>query len=153
MALLSVLISGIIFMLGYYIKFSSVLIGTVVQYFGGSTSFFATQYLETIYKNYRSDKLSQEILIKYLRDIDNSIKENVLDIDDINNLKNFLDYDFISKHTKFELSDKNIFENKSLIDDVYNNLNKNLTILKFAGLLLSDIGVGKTTLINEFKKV
>ena len=89
MALLSVLISGIIFMLGYYIKFSSVLIGTVVQYFGGPTSFFATQYLETIYKNYRSDKLSQEILIKYLRDIDNSIKENVLDIDDINNLKNF----------------------------------------------------------------
>ena len=83
MSFIAYVVSGTIFMIGYYIKqyFSSAVLGSVVQYFGGPTAFYATQYVESIIKNYRFDKISQQILIKYLEDIDMSIKENVLDIE------------------------------------------------------------------------
>ena len=45
---------------------------------------------------------------------------------------------------------KKIYINESLLDEVYNNLDKNYKQTKFSGLLLGDIGTGKTTLINEF---
>ena len=144
-------------MLGYYIKeyFSSALIGTVIQYFGGPAGFYATQYVENIYKHYRFRKDSQEILFKYLRDIDKSIKWHVLDIDDMEMLENFLDYSFISQQTKIELNDnqKNIYVNRSMIEQVYDDLTKNLKIVKYAGLVLGDIGAGKTTLINELLRL
>ncbi len=144
-------------MIGYYIKqyFSSAVLGSVVQYFGGPTAFYATQFVESIIKNYRFDKISQQILIKYLEDIDMSIKENVLDIEDIEMLKNFLDYSFITQQTKIELNEhqKNIYVNRSMIEGVYDDLKKNLTILKYAGLVIGDIGAGKTTLINELLRL
>ena len=157
MALLAYLVSGTVFMIGYFIKqfFTSSVMGSIVQYFGGPAGFFVTQYLEGIYKNYRFNSLAQEILIKYLRDIDISIKENVLDIEDQINLENFLDYTFISSQTNFELNNdkKNIYVNQSLIESVYEDLKRNFEIVKFAGLVIGDIGVGKTTLINELLKL
>ena len=154
MALLSYLISGSVFLIGYFLKqlFSSN-IGAIVQYMGGPASFYVTQYLENIYKNYRFNKLSQTILIKYLENIDLSIKENVLDIYDKKNLEKFLDYSFIKSQTDFELKDKNIYLNMTMIENVYDNIKHNLRILKFAGLVIGDIGVGKTTLINELLKL
>ena len=152
MAILAYLVSGTVFLLGMVIRqFFSSSFGQIVQYMGGPAGFYVTQYLESIYKNYRYDKMSQTILIKYLEDVDISIKENVIDINDTNNLEKFLDYKFIQSQTNFELNhnQKAIYLNESMIDEVYNYLNKNLRIMKFAGLVIGDIGVGKTTLINE----
>ncbi len=156
-SVLGFLVSGTVLMLGYFMKtfFSSPLLGSVVQYFVGPASYFATQYIESMYTNYRYDRTAQEILVKYLHDTDLSIKENVIDINDINHLKKFLDYNFISSQTNYELNSikENIYLNNSMVEEVYDELTKYFNITKFAGLVIGDIGVGKTTLINELLKL
>ena len=157
MSLFAYLLSGTVVMIGYFIKqmYTDAAIGSVLQYFGGPAGYFAGQYLESVFKNYKHKKFSQEILIKYLRDIDISIKENVLDNDDIDMLQNFFDYNFILQQTKLEHNEnqKDIYVNRSMVEEVYTYLTKNLEIVKFAGLVLGDIGTGKTTLINELLRL
>lgn len=149
MYLFGPVLSGTLIVIGYILKqmYIDPFIDSVPQYFG--------QYLESVFKNYKYKKLSQEILIKYLRDIDISIKENVLDIDDMNMLQNFFDYNFILQQTQFEIIEiqKNFPLNQSLIEEIYTSLSKNLEIVKFAGLVVGGIGTGKTTLINELLKL
>ena len=136
-------------MINYLIPNS--IIGSLIGYVGGPSSYIVTQYIENIYKNYKYNSQAQEILAKYLKGIDKSIKENVLDITDENNLENFLDYNFIISQTNFELNNfqKELFINESIIDEVYTDIKKYLKLTKYAGLVIGDIGVGKTTLINE----
>jgi hypothetical protein len=101
-------------------------------------------------KNMGNSRVAAKILFKYSNDIDNSIKDNVFDISDISSIEEFLDYKFIYSQTEYELMNKKIYINESLLDEVYNKLDKNYKQTKFSGLLLGDIGTGKTTLINEF---
>ena len=151
MGLFSALVSGGIMMMGVFFSmlrpdspFSS-----IIKYFGGPTGYIVAEYLQKIYKEYRHDKVAKRILEKYIKNLDSSIKENVLDISDIDNVEKFLDYNFIFSQTKYELNYKKIFVNESVIDEVYEELTKNFELTKFSGLVLGDIGTGKTTLINE----
>ena len=70
-------------------------------------------------------------------------------------LQNFFDYNFILQQTKLEHNEnqKDIYVNRSMVEEVYTYLTKNLEIVKFAGLVLGDIGTGKTTLINELLRL
>ena len=123
--------------------------GNIFKYYIGPAGYMVSEYIQNIYKNYSNNKIAQRLLLKYLEDIDVSIKENVLDISNINDIEKYLDYNFILSQTKYELSFKKIFINESLIDDVFNDLSKNFKLTQFSGLVLGDIGTGKTTLINE----
>ena len=67
-------------------------------------------------------------------------------------IKNFLDYNLISLNTKNELNNTNIYTNESLIDEVYDEINKTNKMVKFSGLLFGDIEIGKTTHINNLLK-
>ena len=153
MAILSTLVSGTIFMLGIMFKYfiPNSIVGSLITYFGGPSSFIITQFIQNIYKDYKYNQRAQDILFKYVKDIDISIKENVLDITKTNDLENFLDYNFILSQTNFELNNfqKKIYINESIIEEVFTDLNKYLKLTKYAGLVIGDIGVGKTTLINE----
>jgi len=108
-----------------------------------------SEFFQKLYKNYRNDRIAAKILMKYLDDVDNSIKENVFDINDISSVEEFLDYKFIYSQTEYELMNKKIYINETLLDETYTSLNKNFKLTKFSGLVLGDIGTGKTTLINE----
>lgn len=151
MAFLSVLLSSSIVMIGIILKAinpdSS--IGSILKYYIGPAGYMVSDYLSNIYYNYKNSKISQNILLKYLEDIDISIRQNVLDISNIEDVEKFLDYNFILSQTKFELSNKKLFVNESVIDEVFNDLSKNFKLTQFSGLVLGDIGTGKTTLINE----
>ena len=102
MGLFSALVSGGIMMMGVFFSmlrpdspFSS-----IIKYFGGPTGYIVAEYLQKIYKEYRHDKVAKRILEKYIKNLDSSIKENVLDISDIDNVEKFLDYNFIFSQTK-----------------------------------------------------
>ena len=151
MGFLFAIMSGSIVMIGIILKATNPdsSLGNIFKYYIGPAGYMVTEYIQNIFKNYSNNKIAQQILIKYLEDIDSSIKENVLDISNINDLEKYLDYTFILSQTKYELNSKKIFINESLIDDVFKDLSKNFKLTEFSGLVLGDIGTGKTTLINE----
>ena len=151
MGFLSFLFSGLIISLGILIQtiYPEQNIGNFIRNYAGIPVYIVSEFVQNLIKNYRNDKIAAIILMKYLNDVDNSIKENVFDINDISSIEEFLDYKFIYSQTEYELINKKIYINESLLDEVYYNLNKNFKLTKFSGLVLGDIGTGKTTLINE----
>lgn len=151
MGFLSVLFSGLVITLGILIQtiYPEQNIGNFIRNYAGIPVYLVSEFVQNLIKNYRNDKIAANILMKYLDDVDNSIKENVFDINDITSIEEFLDYKFIYSQTEYELINKKIYINESLLDEVYYNLNKNFKLTKFSGLVLGDIGTGKTTLINE----
>ena len=151
MGFLSVLFSGLVITLGILIQtiYPEQSIGNFIRNYAGIPVYLLSEFFQNLIKNYRNDKIAARILMKYLEDVDNSIKENVFDINDMTSIEEFLDYKFIYSQTEYELMNKKIYINESLLDEVYFNLNKNFKFTKFSGLVLGDIGTGKTTLINE----
>ena len=151
MGFFSAVISGIIITLGILIQtiFPEQNIGNFIRNYAGIPVYIVSEFSQRLYKNYRNDRIAAKILMKYLDDVDNSIKENVFDINDISSVEEFLDYKFIYSQTEYELMNKKIYINETLLDETYTCLNKNFKLTKFSGLVLGDIGTGKTTLINE----
>ena len=152
MGFLSFIISGLMITLGILIQtlFPGQQIGVFIRNYAGLPVYLLSELVQNLMKNMGNNRVAARILIKYSNDIDNSIKENVFDISDISSIEEFLDYKFIYSQTEYELMNKKIYINESLLDEVYNKLDKNYKQTKFSGLLLGDIGTGKTTLINEF---
>ena len=152
MGFLSFIISGLMITLGILIQtlFPEQQIGVLIRNYAGIPVYLLSELVQNLMKNMGNNRVAARILIKYSNDIDNSIKENVFDISDISSIEEFLDYKFIYSQTEYELMNKKIYINESLLDEVYNKLDKNYKQTKFSGLLLGDIGTGKTTLINEF---
>ena len=152
MGFLSFMISGLMITLGILIQtlFPEQQIGVLIRNYAGIPVYLLSELVQNLMKNMGNNRVAAIILIKYSNDIDNSIKENVFDISDISSIEEFLDYKFIYSQTEYELMNKKIYINESLLDEVYNKLDKNYKQTKFSGLLLGDIGTGKTTLINEF---
>ena len=152
MGLLSFIISGLMITLGILIQtlFPDQQIGVFIRNYAGLPIYLLSELVQNLMKNMGNNRVAARILLKYSNDIDNSIKENVFDISDISSIEEFLDYKFIYSQTEYELMNKKIYINESLLDEVYNKLDKNYKQTKFSGLLLGDIGTGKTTLINEF---
>jgi len=152
MGFLSFMISGLMITLGILIQtlFPEQQIGVLIRNYAGIPVYLLSELVQNLMKNMGNNRVAARILIKYSNDIDNSIKENVFDISDISSIEEFLDYKFIYSQTEYELMNKKIYINESLLDEVYNKLDKNYKQTKFSGLLLGDIGTGKTTLINEF---
>ena len=151
MGLLSFIFSGLIVSLGIIIQtiYPEQNIGNFIRNYAGIPVYIVSEFIQNIYKNFQNDRIAARIMMKYSDNIDNSIKENVFDISDISSVEDFLDYKFIYSQTEYELMNKKIYLNETLLDDVYSNLNKNFKLTKFSGLVLGDIGTGKTTLINE----
>ena len=151
MGFVSMVFSGIIIALGFLYQtiYPEQNLGNIITKFAGIPIYIVTEFVQNLYKNYQNDKISAKIIMKYSDNIDNSIKENVFDISDISSIEEFLDYKFIYSQTEYELMNKKIYINESLLDEVYTNLNKKFKLTKFSGLVLGDIGTGKTTLINE----
>ena len=152
MGFLSFIISGLMITLGILIQtlFPEQQIGVLLRNYAGIPVYLLSELVQNLMKNMGNNRVAARILLKYSNDIDNSIKENVFDISDISSIEEFLDYKFIYSQTEYELMNKKIYINESLLDEVYNKLDKNYKQTKFSGLLLGDIGTGKTTLINEF---
>ena len=152
MGFLSFMISGLMITLGILIQtlFPEQQIGVLIRNYAGIPVYLLSELVQNLMKNMGNNRVAARILLKYSNDIDNSIKENVFDISDISSVEEFLDYKFIYSQTEYELMNKKIYINESLLDEVYNKLDKNYKQTKFSGLLLGDIGTGKTTLINEF---
>ena len=152
MGFLSFMISGLMITLGILIQtlFPDQQIGVFIRNYAGIPVYLLSELVQNLMKNMGNNRVAARILLKYSNDIDNSIKENVFDISDISSIEEFLDYKFIYSQTEYELMNKKIYINESLLDEVYNKLDKNYKQTKFSGLLLGDIGTGKTTLINEF---
>ncbi len=152
MGFLSFMISGLMITLGILIQtlFPEQQIGVFIRNYAGIPVYLLSELVQNLMKNMGNNRVAARILLKYSNDIDNSIKENVFDISDISSIEEFLDYKFIYSQTEYELMNKKIYINESLLDEVYNKLDKNYKQTKFSGLLLGDIGTGKTTLINEF---
>ena len=152
MGFLSFIISGLMITLGILIQtlFPEQQIGVLIRNYAGIPVYLLSELVQNLMKNMGNNRVAARILLKYSNDIDNSIKENVFDISDISSIEEFLDYKFIYSQTEYELMNKKIYINESLLDEVYNKLDKNYKQTKFSGLLLGDIGTGKTTLINEF---
>lgn len=146
------MISGLMITLGILIQtlFPEQQIGVLIRNYAGIPVYLLSELVQNLMKNMGNNRVAARILLKYSNDIDNSIKENVFDISDISSIEEFLDYKFIYSQTEYELMNKKIYINESLLDEVYNKLDKNYKQTKFSGLLLGDIGTGKTTLINEF---
>lgn len=146
------MISGLMITLGILIQtlFPEQQIGVLIRNYAGIPVYLLSELVQNLMKNMGNNRVAARILIKYSNNIDNSIKENVFDISDISSIEEFLDYKFIYSQTEYELMNKKIYINESLLDEVYNKLDKNYKQTKFSGLLLGDIGTGKTTLINEF---
>ena len=146
------MISGLMITLGILIQtlFPGQQIGVLIRNYAGIPVYLLSELVQNLMKNMGNNRVAARILLKYSNDIDNSIKENVFDISDISSIEEFLDYKFIYSQTEYELMNKKIYINESLLDEVYNKLDKNYKQTKFSGLLLGDIGTGKTTLINEF---
>ena len=146
------MISGLMITLGILIQtlFPEQQIGVLIRNYAGIPVYLLSELVQNLMKNMGNNRVAAKILLKYSNDIDNSIKENVFDISDISSIEEFLDYKFIYSQTEYELMNKKIYINESLLDEVYNKLDKNYKQTKFSGLLLGDIGTGKTTLINEF---
>ena len=151
MGFISAIVSGLIITLGILIQtiFPEQNIGNFIRNYTGIPDYIVSEFFQRLYKNYRNDRIAAKILMKYLDDVDNSIKENVFDINDISSVEEFLDYKFIYSQTEYELMNKKIYINETLLDETYTSLNKNFKLTKFSGLVLGDIGTGKTTLINE----
>ena len=151
MGFISAIVSGLIITLGILIQtiFPEQNIGNFIRNYTGIPDYIVSEFFQRLYKNYRNDRIAAKILMKYLDDVDNSIKENVFDINDISSIEEFLDYKFIYSQTEYELMNKKIYINETLLDETYTSLNKNFKLTKFSGLVLGDIGTGKTTLINE----
>lgn len=151
MGFFSVAVTGIILSFGiiYQNLFPDQNIGYLIGKYGGIPIYMVTEFFQNLYKNYKNDKIAQKIILKYMDDIDNSITENVFDLSNISSIEEFLDYKFIYSQTEYEIRHKKVFINETLIDEVYKNINKNFQLTKFSGLVLGDIGTGKTTLINE----
>ena len=151
MGFFSAIVSGLIITLGILIQtiFPEQNIGNFIRNYAGIPVYIVSEFFQRLYKNYRNDRIAAKILMKYLDDVDNSIKENVFDINDISSVEEFLDYKFIYSQTEYELMNKKIYINETLLDETYTSLNKNFKLTKFSGLVLGDIGTGKTTLINE----
>ena len=151
MGFISAIVSGLIITLGILIQtiFPEQNIGNFIRNYAGIPVYIVSEFFQRLYKNYRNDRIATKILMKYLDDVDNSIKENVFDINDISSVEEFLDYKFIYSQTEYELMNKKIYINETLLDETYTSLNKNFKLTKFSGLVLGDIGTGKTTLINE----
>ena len=151
MGFISAIVSGLIITLGILIQtiFPEQNIGNFIRNYAGIPVYIVSEFFQRLYKNYRNDRIAAKILMKYLDDVDNSIKENVFDINDISSVEEFLDYKFIYSQTEYELMNKKIYINETLLDETYTSLNKNFKLTKFSGLVLGDIGTGKTTLINE----
>ena len=152
MGFLSFMISGLMITLGILIQtlFPEQQIGVLIRNYAGIPVYLLSELVQNLMKNMGNNRVAARILLKYSNGIDNSIKENVFDISDISSIEEFLDYKFIYSQTEYELMNKKIYINESLLDEVYNKLDKNYKQTKFSGLLLGDIGTGKTTLINEF---
>ena len=152
MGFLSFMISGLMITLGILIQtlFPEQQIGVLIRNYAGIPVYLLSELVQNLMKNMGNNRVAARILLKYSNDINNSIKENVFDISDISSIEEFLDYKFIYSQTEYELMNKKIYINESLLDEVYNKLDKNYKQTKFSGLLLGDIGTGKTTLINEF---
>ena len=146
------MISGLMITLGILIQtlFPGQQIGVLIRNYAGIPVYLLSELVQNLMKNMGNNRVAARILLKYSNDIDNSIKENVFDISDISSIEEFLDYKFIYSQTEYELMNKKIYINESLLDEVYNKLDQNYKQTKFSGLLLGDIGTGKTTLINEF---
>ena len=151
MGFLSLIFSGLIVSLGIIIQtiYPEQNIGNNIRNYAGIPVYIVSEFIQNLIKNFRNDRIAARIMIKYSDEIDNSIKENVFDISDLSSVEEFLDYKFIYSQTEYELMNKKIYLNETLLDDVYSNLNKKFKLTKFSGLVLGDIGTGKTTLINE----
>ena len=152
MGLFSALVSGSVVMIGFLISVFNPesQIGNLIKFYGGPSGYIIAELTQKVFSMYKYNSVAKGILKKYIDNLDISIRENVLDISNIDNVEKFLDYNFIYSQTKIELNYKKIFINESVIDEVYNDLNNNFKLNKFSGLVLGDIGTGKTTLINEF---
>ena len=151
MGFISFIFSGIIVSAGIIIQamFPDYNIGNFLKNYAGIPVYIVSEFAQNLYKNFMNDRISGRIVMKYTDNIDNSIKEKVFDISDISSVEEFLDYKFIYTQTEYELMRKKVYINETLLEEVYNNLNKNFKLTKFSGLVLGDIGTGKTTLINE----
>ena len=151
MGFISFIVSGMIVTIGILIQtmFPDYNIGNFLKNYAGIPVYIVSEFAQNLYKNFMNDRISGRIVMKYTDNIDNSIKEKVFDISDISSVEEFLDYKFIYTQTEYELMRKKVYINETLLEEVYNNLNKNFKLTKFSGLVLGDIGTGKTTLINE----
>ena len=151
MGFLSMVFSGLVVTFGiiYQTVFPENNFARVITNYAGIPIYIVSEFIQNLIRNYKNDKISGKIIMKYSDDIDNSIKENLFDISDMSSLEEFLDYKFIYSQTEYELRNKKIYINETLLDEVYSSLNKNFQMTKFSGLVLGDIGTGKTTLINE----
>ena len=151
MGFISFIVSGLVVSAGILIQtiFPDLNIGNFVRNYAGIPVYLVSEYAQNLYKNFINDRITGKIVVKYNENIDKSIKEKVLDLSDISSVEEFLDYKFIYTQTEYELMRKKVYINETLLEEVYNNLNKNFKLTKFSGLVIGDIGTGKTTLINE----
>ena len=151
MGFISFIVSGLVVSAGILIQtiFPDYNIGNFVRNYAGVPVYLVSEYAQNLYKNFINDRITGKIVVKYNENIDKSIKEKVLDLSDISSVEEFLDYKFIYTQTEYELMRKKVYINETLLEEVYNNLSKNFKLTKFSGLVIGDIGTGKTTLINE----
>ena len=142
MGLFSALVSGSVVMIGFLISVFNPesQIGNLIKFYGGPSGYIIAELTQKVFSMYKYNSVARGILKKYIDNLDISIRENVLDISNIDNVEKFLDYNFIYSQTKIELNYKKIFINESVIDEVYNDLNNNFKLNKFSGLVLGDIG-------------
>ena len=133
MGFFSFVVSGIIVTLGILIQtmFPERNIGNYIRNWAGIPIYLVSEFFQKLVKDYKNDKIAGKILMKYLDNIDNSIKENVFDITDISSVEEFLDYKFIYSQTEYELMNKKIYINETLLDETYTSLNKNFQLTKF----------------------
>ena len=151
MELISFVFSGIVVSLGILIQtmFPENNVGNFLSNYAGIPIYIVSEFVQNLYSSFFNDQISGNIVMKYTENIDKSISEKVFDVTDISSVEEFLDYKFIYSQTEYELMKKKVFINETLLEEVYNNLSKNFKLTKFSGLVLGDIGTGKTTLINE----
>ena len=151
MELISFVFSGIVVSLGILIQtmFPENNVGNFLSNYAGIPIYIVSEFVQNLYSSFFNDRISGNIVMKYTENIDKSISEKVFDVTDISSVEEFLDYKFIYSQTEYELMKKKVFINETLLEEVYNNLSKNFKLTKFSGLVLGDIGTGKTTLINE----
>ena len=151
MGFISFIVSGIIVTIGILIQtmFPDYNVGNFLKNYGGIPVYIVSEFVQNVYKNFFNDRIAARVAMKYQDNIDKFIKEKLFDISDLSSLEEFLDYKFIYSQTEYELMRKKVYINETLLEDVYNNLNKNFKLTKFSGLVIGDIGTGKTTLINE----
>lgn len=107
----------------------------------------------SFFSSVSNSNAAENIISQYIDNIDYEIENNILSLYNMKKNEKLLDDTFIFSQVETDLRQHETKIDETFVDELYSNIEKSFQISKVSCLVIGDIGVGKTTIINELLKL